>query len=83
MPSIGKQFKKDEVFGFVEAAKTTHDLSTHGSGEVIEINNAWKDNPPLVNSASFTDAWMIKIKLVDVTEANTLLDAKAYEGLAS
>jgi glycine cleavage system H protein len=83
LPSIGKQFKKDEVFGSVEAVKTTSDLFMPVGGEVTEINTALKDNAPLVNSASFTDGWMIKIKLLDVQEANTLLDAKAYESLVS
>lgn len=83
LPEVGKQFKKDEVFGSVEAVKTTSDLFMPVSGEVTEINTALKDNAPLVNSASFTDGWMIKIKLLDVSEADTLLDAKAYESLVS
>lgn len=83
LPSIGKQFQKDEVFGSVEALKTTSDLFMPVSGEVIEVNTALKDNAPLVNSASFTDGWMIKIKLFNVSEADTLLDAQAYESLVS
>lgn len=83
LPSIGKQFKKDEVFGSVEAVKTTSDLFMPVSGEVVEINTTLKDNAPLVNTASFTDGWMIKVKLIDNTEADTLLDAKAYESLVN
>ena len=71
------------MFGSVEAVKTTSDLFMPVSGEVTEINTALKDNAPLVNSASFTDSWMIKIKLLDVQEAETLLDAKAYESLVN
>ena len=81
LPSVGKQFKKDEVFGSVEAVKTTSDLFMPVSGEVLEINTSLKDNAPLVNTASFTEGWMIKIKLLDVKEANELLDAQAYESL--
>ncbi len=83
LPSIGKQFKKDEVFGSVEAVKTTSDLFMPVSGEVVEINTTLKDNAPLVNTASFTDGWMIKVKLLDNTEVDTLLDAKAYESLVN
>lgn len=83
LPATGKQFKKDEVFGSVEAVKTTSDLFMPISGEVLEINTALKDNAPLVNTASFTNGWMIKIKLFDATEADTLLDAQAYESLVS
>ena len=83
LPAIGKQFKKDEVFGSVEAVKTTSDLFMPASGEVIEVNTDLKDNAPVVNSASYTEGWMIKIRLLDATEANTLLDAKAYESLVN
>jgi glycine cleavage system H protein len=81
LPSVGKQFKKDEVFGSVEAVKTTSDLFMPIGGEVIEINSALKDNAPLVNSASYTEGWMIKAKLLDIAEANELLDAEAYGNL--
>ena len=75
LPSAGKQFKKDEVFGSVEAVKTTSDLFIPVSGEVIETNTALKDNAALVNSASFTEGWMIKIKMLDPAEVASLLDA--------
>ena len=83
LPAVGKQFKKDEVFGSVEAVKTTSDLFMPVSGEIIEVNSALKDNAPLVNTASFTEGWMIKIRVLDTTEANSLLDAQAYESLVS
>lgn len=81
--NIGKQFKKDEVFGSVEAVKTTSDLFMPVRGEVVEVNTALKDNAPLVNTASFTDGWMIKITLLDASEDATLLNAQAYESLVS
>ena len=81
LPAVGKQFKKDEVFGSVEAVKTTSDLFMPVSGEIIEVNTALKDNASLVNSASFTDGWMIKIKLFDGSKTDALLDAKAYQSL--
>lgn len=83
LPAIGKQFKKDEVFGSVEAVKTTSDLFMPVSGEVLDINTALKDNAYLVNDASFTDGWMIKIRLLDISETATLLDSKAYETMVS
>ncbi len=71
------------MFGSVEAVKTTSDLFMPVSGEVTEINTALKDNAPLVNTASFTDGWMIKVKLLDAKETDTLLDAKAYESMVA
>ena len=81
LPSVGKQFKKDEVFGSIEALKTTSELFMHVSGEIIEINSTLKDNAPVVNTASYTDGWIIKIKLTDAGEADTLLDSEAYNKL--
>lgn len=83
LPNIGKQFKKDEVFGSVEAVKTTSDLFMPVSGEIIELNSALKDHADYINSASFTDGWMIKIKLLNVAEVNQLLDAEPYKQLVS
>ncbi len=83
LPTVGKTFKKDEVFGSVEAVKTTSELFMPVSGEVTEINTALKDNAPLVNTASFTDGWMIKIKLSDKEEINSLLASDAYQTLVT
>lgn len=54
LPSIGKSFKKDEVFGSVEAIKTVSDLFMPVSGEVIAFNTQLKDEPTLVNEESYT-----------------------------
>ena len=83
LPNVGKTFKENEVFGSVEAVKTTSDLFMPVSGEVIEVNTALKDNAALVNSASFSEGWMIKIKLTDTPKMDMLLDAEAYKSLVS
>ncbi len=83
LPSVGKQFRKDEVFGSIEALKTTSDLFMPVSGEVIEVNPALKDNPTLVNTDSFTQGWLVKIKIFDTSELASLLDAKGYESLVN
>lgn len=79
LPAIGKQFKKDEIFGSVEAVKTTSDLFMPISGEILEINTDLKDHADFVNSASFTDGWMIKIKITNAEEVNELLNSEAYQ----
>jgi len=81
LPSVGKQFKKDEVFGSVEAVKTTSDLFMPIGGEVIEVNTSLKDNAALVNTASYSEGWMIKIKVSNLDELNTLLSAEQYKQL--
>lgn len=83
LPSIGKSFKQDEIFGSVEAVKTTSDLFMPVSGEIIEINTSLRNNPSLVNLESFTNGWMIKIKLLQPSEIEILLDADAYRKLVN
>ena len=81
LPSIGKSFKKDEVFGSVEAIKTVSDLFMPVGGTITEINTALKDNPTLINTNTFKSGWMIKISLDDITQLNSLLNAEAYQQL--
>ena len=81
LPNVSSKFKKDEVFGSVEAVKTTSDLFMPANGEVIEINKSLKDNAPLVNSASYTEGWMIKVKLTNPSEIDSLLSSKDYQAL--
>ncbi len=69
------------MFGSVEAVKTTSDLFIPVSGQVVEVNTALKDHADYANSTSFTDGWMIKIKLSNAEEANELLSSEAYQRL--
>ena len=81
LPSTGAHFNKDEVFGSVEAVKTTSDLFMPVSGDILEVNKILLNKAELVNSASYTEGWMIKVKLTDATELNELLSSGAYQTL--
>lgn len=71
----------EEVFGSVEAVKTVSDLFMPLSGEVVEFNEGLEDDPELVNSDPYGKGWMIKVKLSDASELDSLLTAEAYEEL--
>lgn len=71
----------EAVFGSVEAVKTVSDLFMPLTGEVIEFNEALEDEPELVNTAPYEAGWMIKVKLSDTSQIETLLDAAAYKEL--
>lgn len=81
LPSPGKQVKKGEPFGTIEAVKAAADLYAGVSGEVIEINEELKQKPELINHDPYGKGWMIKIKLSDPKEINELLSAEQYEEL--
>jgi len=83
LPAIGKNFQKDEVFGSVEAVKTTSDLFMPASGEVVAVNTVLKDKADLVNSDLFGEGWLIKIKLTSLQETNALLNAAQYQAIVA
>ena len=80
--TIGDELAKDEIFGTVEAVKTTSDLFMPLSGEVLEFNAAIDetegDEPALLNSDPYGKGWIIKIKMSDESEIDSLLSAEEY-----
>ncbi|MCQ2325346.1 MAG: glycine cleavage system protein GcvH [Paludibacteraceae bacterium] len=77
----GETLAQDEVFGSVEAVKTVSDLNMPASGEVIEVNEALNDAPEKVNNDPYGEGWMIKIRLTNAAELDTLMDAEAYQAI--
>jgi len=78
LPKVGAKFKKHDVFGTIEAVKAVSELFSPVSGEIVEVNAKLEKEPQLVNTAPYTDGWMVKIKLSDTSEKKGLLDAAAY-----
>jgi glycine cleavage system H protein len=83
LPAIGTSFSKDQVFGSVEALKTTSDLFMPVSGEVIALNEGLANEPTLVNTAPFTEGWLMKIKLLQLQEFETALTADEYSKITA
>ena len=77
----GETIAQDETFGSIEAVKTVSDLNMPVAGEVLEINEAINDQPELVNNDPYGEGWMIKIRIVNPAELDTLLDAADYQAL--
>lgn len=77
----GETLAQDEVFGSVEAVKTVSDLNMPASGEIIEVNEALNDAPEKVNNDPYGEGWMIKIRLTNANELDTLMDAEAYQAI--
>ncbi|MDM1406463.1 glycine cleavage system protein GcvH [Myroides sp. DF42-4-2] len=79
--TLDQTLDKDEVFGTVEAVKTVSDLFLPLSGEVIEFNEGLETEPELVNQDPYGAGWMIKIKIADSSEVDTLLTDAEYKEL--
>jgi glycine cleavage system H protein len=79
--SVGKEFKKEEVFGTVEAVKTVSDLFIPLSGKVLEVNAELNNSPEQVNQDPYGKGWMAKISLTNPEEVKELMDSAAYGNL--
>ncbi len=79
--TVGETIDQEEVFGSVEAVKTVSDLFMPLTGEILEFNENLESNPELVNSDPYGEGWMIKVKISDASQVDSLLDSDAYKGL--
>ena len=79
--TLDQTLEKDEVFGTVEAVKTVSDLFLPLSGEIIEFNDALESKPETVNTDSYGNGWMIKVKYSDASEIDALLSSEEYKAL--
>ena len=79
--TLDQTLEKDEVFGTVEAVKTVSDLFLPLSGEIIEFNDTLESTPEVVNSDPYGAGWMIKIKLANMDEVDSLLSSESYKEL--
>lgn len=77
----GETLGKGEVFGSIEAVKTVSDIMLPVGGEIVEVNAALESEAAIVNSDPYGEGWLVKIKVTDAAEADTLLDAAAYHNL--
>jgi len=77
--TIGKQLEAGAVFGTVEAVKTVSDLYLPVSGTITELNPVLANAPELINNDPYGDGWMVKMKISNVEDIKTLIDAKGYE----
>ena len=85
--TVGESIEKDEVFGTIEAVKTTSDLFIPVSAKILEFNPQLDENdgdqPELINSDPYGDGWIVKIEIEDASQLDDLMDHEAYAALIS
>lgn len=79
LPEVGRELAAHNTFGVVESIKSVSDLYSPLSGNVVESNDDLVSTPETCNSAPYTEAWMIKLKIQNQSELNSLLSAAQYE----
>jgi glycine cleavage system H protein len=78
LPEAGGQLTQFGTFGVVESVKAVSDLYSPVSGTVVEVNEALRDAPELLNSDPFGEGWIARVELGDPAELEGLMDAEAY-----
>lgn len=81
LPAVGTSYKKGDIAGVVESVKAAADLYMPVSGEVVEVNEALRNDPALANSDPLGEGWFFKVKIADMTEFDQLMDAPDYDAL--
>lgn len=81
-PAVGATIAIDSSYGEVESVKAVSDLISPLSGEVIEVNGDVVGAPETVNRDPYGAGWLIRIRLSDASEVDSLLDAAAYREIA-
>jgi glycine cleavage system H protein len=82
LPELGQSVTKGEPFGVIESVKAASDMYSPVSGEVVETNKEVEENFDIFKTQAYSGGWMIKIKMSDPAELDTLLDASKYKELA-
>jgi glycine cleavage system H protein len=78
-PAVGTSVTKDQAYAEVESVKAVSDVFAPLSGEIVEVNDALADSPERINADPYGDGWMIKVRMSDPSEADSLMDAEAYQ----
>lgn len=81
MPEVDDEVAKGDDFGALESVKASSELYSPVSGVVVEVNEALEDAPELVNEDAYA-AWIIKVRMSDKGELDSLMDAASYAKIA-
>ncbi|MBA3304793.1 MAG: glycine cleavage system protein GcvH [Thermoleophilaceae bacterium] len=80
-PDVGAQVSAGQSYAEVESVKAVSDVFAPLSGEIVAVNELLSDAPENINSDPYGDGWMVRVKLSDASEVESLLDVAAYKDL--
>lgn len=78
LPDVGDEVKSGDAYGVVESVKAASDIYSAVDGEVVEVNDAAVDGPEVINTSPYDDAWLVKVKVADPSQLDSLMDTTAY-----
>ena len=80
-PEVGSQVSKDQSYAEVESVKAVSDVFAPLSGEIVEVNVGLAETPENINADPYGEGWMVKVRLSEPSETESLLDVGAYKDL--
>ncbi len=83
LPEVGATFAQGDIAGVVESVKAAADVFMPLSGEIVEVNEALRDDPSLANTDPLGAGWFFKVKLSDAAQLAGLMDEPAYAAFAA
>src|SRR5690606_2860209 len=83
LPAVGAHFQQGDVTGVVESVKAAADVYMPVSGEIVEVNEALRDDPSLANTDPLNTGWFFKVKLSDPSQIDGLMDETTYSQFAA
>ena len=78
-PQVGATVTKDESYAEVESVKAVSDVISPVSGEIVEVNAALSDAPEKINDDPYGEGWLVKVRMTDPSERDSLMEAAKYE----
>jgi glycine cleavage system H protein len=78
-PEVGKAVRAGDPYAEVESVKAVSDVIAPLSGEIVEVNEALSSDPEAINEDPYETGWMVKVKISDASEIDSLMDAAAYQ----
>jgi glycine cleavage system H protein len=78
-PAAGSALTKDEPYAEIESVKAVSDVIAPMSGEIVAVNEALSDTPETVNDDPYGNGWLVRVRLTNPGEAESLMDAASYE----
>eukprot|EP01018_Ginkgo_biloba_P006271 Gb_37034 [translate_table: standard] len=78
LPEVGAPVSKGSSFGAVESVKASSDINAPISGEVVEVNAKLSETPGLINGSPYEEGWIIKVRVKDPSELDSLMHAENY-----
>ena len=80
-PEVGAALSANQTYAEVESVKAVSDVFAPLSGEVVAVNEALTDKPETINDDPYGDGWLVRVRLSDPAEVDSLLDVDAYRQL--